>query len=471
MSFFDLNRYGLRTRTTALISVPLVLVLGLGAFLLIYQIRNRINEQIVDSAQLSAETITSCMMSFGKIGDASGVNFLIEDLKSRQEFEDVRAMRSEICERDYGKRVGASAVNEYDREVLSTGMPKEIALKDKHLVTFIFPVKANSTCLECHTSAKAGDVLGAASVTVKTAKADAALVNVEMTTVIVFTLIIVIQVVLLALSITRNVVRPITGIMHGLNSGAGQVTAMSDQVAGTSQTLAEGATEQASSLEETSASLEEMASMTEQTAQNAMKANALANEAANAADKGSTAMENMMEAMTEIKNSSTETAKIVRVINEIAFQTNLLALNAAVEAARAGEAGKGFAVVAEEVRNLAQRSGEAARNTGAMIEHAQTNAAKGVQTTEEFLVILNDITESVKKVGCLIMEVTAASTEQSQGIGQVNTAVAQIDQVTQRTASNAEESSAASQELADQARKMQEMVDQLNTVVAGNRNS
>ncbi len=275
--------------------------------------------------------------------------------------------------------------------------------------------------------------------------------------------------IILAIFIARSITKPINRIVSGLSSGAEQVGSASEQVASASQSLAEGASEQASSLEETSSSLEEMSSMTRQNADNARQANNLASDASTAADKGMNAMNSMSEAMQEIKKSSDETAKIIKVIDEIAFQTNLLALNAAVEAARAGEAGKGFAVVAEEVRNLAQRSAEAAKDTSSLIEGAQKNAEGGVRSTEELVDILMNITGGIKKVTDLLGEVTAASDEQAQGVEQLNTAVGQMDQVTQQNASSAEESSSASEELASQAQEMQRIVKDLNSLVQGTK--
>ncbi len=271
----------------------------------------------------------------------------------------------------------------------------------------------------------------------------------------------------LAFSITRSITKPISSAVELLSTGAEQIGSASEQVASSSQSLAEGATEQASSLEETSSSLEEMSGMTRQNSENARQANTLAGAANAAADKGVAAMSGMTEAMQQIKQSSDETAKIIRVIDEIAFQTNLLALNAAVEAARAGEAGKGFAVVAEEVRNLAQRSAEAAKNTSALIEGSQKNADNGVRATEELTSILYEITQSIQKVSGLIGEVSAASDEQTQGVSQINSAVTQMNQVTQQTAANAEESSSASQELAAQAQQMRAIVLELNQIVQG----
>jgi methyl-accepting chemotaxis protein len=267
--------------------------------------------------------------------------------------------------------------------------------------------------------------------------------------------------------ISRSITKPIGRIVADMTAGSEQVGISSQQLAQTGQSLAGGASEQAASLEETSASLEEMASMTRQNSDNAQQANTLAASASESADKGAGAMERMAASMIEIKNSSQETAKIIKVIDEIAFQTNLLALNAAVEAARAGEAGKGFAVVAEEVRNLAMRSAEAAKNTNDLIEGSQKNADDGVRVSEELQVIFTDVTTGVKKVTDLLGEVAAASAEQSQGVTQLNTAVAQMDEVTQSNASSAEESSAASQELAAQAGQMRQAVGELNSLVFG----
>lgn len=239
---------------------------------------------------------------------------------------------------------------------------------------------------------------------------------------------------------------------------AEQVAAASGQISSGSQTLSQGSSEQASSLEEVSSSLQEMASMTKRNAEYAKEARSLSEGAQSTADRGVESMKRLSDAIVKIKVSSDSTAKIVKTIDEIAFQTNLLALNAAVEAARAGDAGKGFAVVAEEVRNLAQRSAEAAQNTANMIEESVKNAEGGVLINQEVLKNLTEINSQVNKVGAVMAEIAAASEQQSQGVEQVNTAVDQMNQVTQQVAANAEESASAAEELSGQSEEMKGMV-------------
>ncbi len=241
----------------------------------------------------------------------------------------------------------------------------------------------------------------------------------------------------------------------------------SGQVSGASQSLAEGATEQAAGLQETSASLEQMTSMTNHNADNAQQAKTLSFEARKSADAGTDAVGHLNEAIGQIQNSSDETAKIIKVIDDIAFQTNLLALNAAVEAARAGEAGKGFAVVAEEVRNLAMRSAEAARTTSGMIQESVQNAQNGVSIAHEVSDVLGDIVQHITRTTDLIGEIAATSQEQAQGVDQINGAVTQMDKVTQQNAANAEESASASEQLSSQAQSLKEMVHELTVLITG----
>lgn len=274
----------------------------------------------------------------------------------------------------------------------------------------------------------------------------------------------------LALLVTRSLTRGLRTVIAGLSASATQVDSAAAQVAQSSQSMASGASEQASSLEETSASLEEMSASTKQNADDANRCNKVMGETRKMVDDMAKAADDMVSAIKEIKRSSDETVKIIKTIDEIAFQTNLLALNAAVEAARAGEAGKGFAVVAEEVRNLAQRSAEAAKNTSALLAGARDNADNGVHVAERVAEALQQTVGNVAQVAQIVTSISSASSQQAQGIEQINVAVSQMDQVTQTNAANSEESASASEELSAQAKELNDMVRNLVTLVEGSGN-
>lgn len=273
--------------------------------------------------------------------------------------------------------------------------------------------------------------------------------------------------ILLTIFITRGITNSINRIVDTLAEGSNQVAEASNQLSATSQQLAEGSAKQSTSLEETSSTLEEASSMIQQNTENTKQAASLSDQTKQAVDKGNIEMQNMIASMNEIKKSSDQISKVIKVIDDIAFQTNILALNAAVEAARAGEAGLGFAVVAEEVRNLAQRSAQAAMDTAAMIENNIELSEKGVTVTQKVKEGLNEVTVQIRKISELMAEITTASQEQSQGISQINSAITQMETVVQQNAASAEESASASEELSTQALNLKEMVQQLVLLVHG----
>lgn len=270
-----------------------------------------------------------------------------------------------------------------------------------------------------------------------------------------------------AYCIATSITKPINRIVGSLTEGVSQVTMAADQTSSGSQLVATGASEQASSLEETSASLEQMAAMTRTNAENAKTARQSADRARQAAEEGDRTTVQLNQAMEAINDSASQISKIIKVIEEIAFQTNLLALNAAVEAARAGEHGKGFAVVADEVRNLAQRAGQAAGETTTLIESSVNKAHEGTRVADDVGKVLTSIVGDIVNVSNLLGEIAEATNEQAQGVEQLNGAISQIDKVVQNNAAGAEESAAAAEELSSQGQSLEAMIRDLVSVAYG----
>jgi methyl-accepting chemotaxis protein len=268
--------------------------------------------------------------------------------------------------------------------------------------------------------------------------------------------------------LSRGIAGPVTRAIEVLSQSADQITMAAAHVSASSQQLAEGASHQAASVEETSATLKELSAMTKRNAESAQKTNELAKQARTDAEQGTHEVKSMMGAMQALKSSNDETVKIIKTIDEIAFQTNILALNAAVEAARAGEAGMGFSVVADEVRVLAQRCAQAARETTEKIESSRTRTVQGVDISAKVAAALDDITGNIRRVDELVAEVAGASQEQTTGISQIGIAVDQMDKVTQGNAATSEESAAAAEELSAQAEILRHSINELLQLVEGN---
>ncbi len=255
----------------------------------------------------------------------------------------------------------------------------------------------------------------------------------------IFVLIILGAILVLSFYIVYTINSALKKIIEKLRSNSQNVNIASQELSDVSQSLANNSNEQAASIEETSATLSETTSMIKRSSENTKNAAEFSEQAQKTAETGDREMSKMLEAMEEMKQSSDEIHKIIKIIDDIAFQTNILALNAAVEAARAGDAGMGFAVVAEEVRNLAGRSAQAAKDTAEKIEKNVKTAENGGKIAEEVSIYLKEIVEQTVKVRELMEEIRTASDEQTRGVEQINIAVSQMDKVTQNIASTAEE--------------------------------
>lgn len=265
--------------------------------------------------------------------------------------------------------------------------------------------------------------------------------------------------------IVRSITKPLNRVLDSLSNCQAGTTSAARQLSEASNLLATATNQQAASVAESSSSLGGLSAQTTKNATAAENAASLANRAKKSVNDCDNSMQRMVSAIGEIQASAGETAKIIKVIDEIAFQTNLLALNAAVEAARAGEAGKGFAVVAEEVRNLAMRSADAARNTTTLIQQSVQRGENGVRIASEVSEALRQITEANREVTEVIAEIASAGTQQASGVETINKSIADLDKITQQNAATAQQSAAAGQQLRTQSDHLASVVSELTLLV------
>jgi len=454
----------LRERIVALMVACLAVVLGGTAAYTVIAVRGMSEDSRAESARLVAESITHSMEVFGEIGDMEAQDRFVAAVSRQEGIAGVHAVRAPATAREYGERDGAEACDAWDEQVIATGEPATIIDHGAHTIRTVMPLVAVESCLDCH-AAEVGEVLGAASVTVATAREDAAVTALSRNVILACTLAVLSAAALLGLIITRGVITPVRRAAAEIIAGVRRTLDAAGESRAAGEQIAQNTGDQASSLQQTAASLQQITAQTREFHRSAAGANDTADQTAASAQRGSEAVTRMTASMEAIRQSADDTARIIQTIDEIAFQTNLLALNAAVEAARAGDAGKGFAVVAEEVRNLAQRSAEAARNTADLLEGSRNQAQEGVQVVQDVAAVLAEITEMAARSSALIGEVSSGSDQQSRHVAEIAEAMNALDRVTQSTAASAQQSAATSAELTAMAEQLRHVADALGEMV------
>ena len=457
----------LRHKVIVWVVCSLFVVLGTGGVINSVLTTRITGQEAQSSARVMTSNITLAMSAFGETGDMVGLERFLEDTRSQEGIVDARSFRGVVTEREYGLRELGKVLDDQQRRVLATGEAVLQEDKENHVVRYLKPLKAKNSCIECHETASAGDVLGGTDISVSVASAHASIRRQLIVMGITMTGAILAQGFLMWFVFTQLVIRPVTRISERLLDRSRRLSHSSDAFTGSAGVIARGANEQAASLQQTSASIKQLHARNRRTAESAGQADKSSMQASRAVDLSSSAMSRLSATMNAIQDSSHETSRIIKVIDEIAFQTNLLALNAAVEAARAGEAGRGFAVVAEEVRNLAAGSAEAANNTQRLIENALRDAEEGASVVREMEEKLGGIVENMAMSSLTIAEVFQATEQQTIELDQINDSITRVESITQSNAASAEENASASEELNHMAEDLEEVALDLVILIGG----
>jgi len=447
----------------------LVVVLGTAGVVNTVLTTQITKNEVGRSARVMASNITLAMSVFGETGDMQGLNSFLENCRTQDDIIDVYAFRGEATTREFGPRVHGEIRDVHQQQVVDSGEPVMLQYVDERVLRYVMPLEASASCLECHQDVNEGEILGGADVSISTSLAHASIDKQVLVMGLAILGAVLVQGLVLWFVFARLVIDPVKVISERLLNRSRLLSSSADAFTSSAGLMAQGANEQAASLQQTSASIKHLHSRNRRTADSAGQADQTSLQASSAVDLSSQTMGRLSSTMNAIQESSHETSRIIKVIDEIAFQTNLLALNAAVEAARAGEAGRGFAVVAEEVRNLAAGSADAANNTQRLIENALRDAEDGAAMVREMENKLDGIVENMATSSLTIAEVSKATEQQAVELDQINDSVVRVESITQANAASAEENATASEELTNMAVDLESAAVDLVQLMGGER--
>ena len=465
----------------AKLMTAIAMVIILTSAMNLYWIHNQAEKQALDAAREMAEQLSivilrslNVMMVQGTISERA---LYLKEITKSKGLKEVRVIRSESVNKQFGGGFeNEKPRDETEHRVLESAQPEVSIVEDggerfyRAVVPFIMDESARNTeidCFMCHTESMAGTANGALNVLIPLKTTDAAIAANGRVMALFYIVELLLIMAALYVLIDRNVLRVLYAVSRELYDTASEVKESSTSMSQSSEVISDGAARQAAAVEETSAAMEELAKHGEKNRDNAHRAEAVTGASLEMVSKGAQVMGQMKTAMREIIHSSDEIHKIIKVIEEIAFQTNLLALNAAVEAAKAGGHGKGFAVVAEEVRNLAQRSAAAAKETTELADSAVEKSERGSKMTEEAADIFDGVADAARKTATIIKEIVQTTDHSQHGVREINTAVKDIDSVTQENARKAEQANMHCMTLDQRADDLSSIIEELNLIIHG----